>query len=149
MDGLASVSDASSPFTATFNTTTLPNGSRAITATAFDAAGNSQSASITVNVQNASQAFAISQSVVGQDKSVADATRRNWIDLTLSGLVGTPTFAAKLATNTSWSAKTPLVLGNNTFRVYVNSANTDYDASATCSACTGTKTVQVRFKTLP
>jgi len=150
VDGLASVSDASSPFTATFNTTALPNGSRAITATAFDAAGNSQSTSVTVNVQNAAQqAFAISKSVVGQDKSATDSTKRNWIDLTLSGLVGTPTFAAKLATNTSWSAKTPLALGNNTFRVYLNSANTDYDASATCSACTGTKTVQVRFKTLP
>jgi len=93
--------------------------------------------------------FNIASSVVGQNKTVADTTKRNWIDLTLTGVVGNPTFAAKLTTNTSWSAKTTLALGNNVFRVYVNSANTNYDASATCGACSPASTKQVSFKTLP
>lgn len=149
-NGVAIGSDTTSPYSASFNTSGIANGAITFKATAYDLAGNTESASVSANVQNqAAQTFAILSSVVGQNKTVADTTKRNWIDLTLVGLMGNPTFAAKLTTNTSWSAKTPLALGNNTFRVYVNSANTNYDASATCGACSPASTKQVSFKTLP
>jgi hypothetical protein len=44
--------DTTSPFSATWNTTTASNGSHTLTARARDAAGNSASASVTVTVNN-------------------------------------------------------------------------------------------------
>jgi len=53
VDGTQIANDVASPYTATWNTTTAANGNHTVTATARDAAGNSASASITVNVYNA------------------------------------------------------------------------------------------------
>lgn len=140
----------------TLNYGDLGTGNVKLDVYAFDADGNQGYATrtFTQGVQPPPPppppaVFNIASSVVGQNKTVADTTKRNWIDLTLTGVVGTPTFAAKLTTNTSWSAKAPLALGNNVFRVYVNSANTNYDASATCGACSPASTKQVSFRTLP
>ena len=53
VDGVLLAGDNSSPYTFSWNTTALSNGVHTLTATAQDAAGNSQSASIQVTVSNA------------------------------------------------------------------------------------------------
>jgi thermitase len=52
VDGVHQGSDTSSPFSYSWNTTTVTNGSHTLSATATDAAGNSSSASVTVTVNN-------------------------------------------------------------------------------------------------
>jgi hypothetical protein len=54
VDGTLKSTDTSSPHSAIIDTTTLSNASHTLTATAYDAAGNSQAASVTVTVNNAS-----------------------------------------------------------------------------------------------
>ncbi|HVY35731.1 MAG TPA: Ig-like domain-containing protein, partial [Candidatus Paceibacterota bacterium] len=46
------VSDTTSPYTTTLDTTSLPNGSYTFTATVYDAAGNSGTTAVTVTVSN-------------------------------------------------------------------------------------------------
>jgi len=54
VDGAVVASDTSAPFAATLDTTTLANASHALTARAFDAAGNAgTSATVTITVANA------------------------------------------------------------------------------------------------
>jgi predicted amidohydrolase len=48
--------DTTAPYSVSWNTTTAPNGSHTLVATAFDAAGNSASSSRSVNVSNATAA---------------------------------------------------------------------------------------------
>src|SRR5439155_5214370 len=45
--------DSAAPYSASFNTTAVANGSHTLSAVARDAAGNTSSASVTVNVANA------------------------------------------------------------------------------------------------
>ncbi|NCU05071.1 MAG: hypothetical protein GXC73_13905, partial [Chitinophagaceae bacterium] len=52
VDGSASSSSTSSPFTNVWNSATVPNGTHTLTVTAKDAKGNSKSTSIQVNVNN-------------------------------------------------------------------------------------------------
>lgn len=52
VDGTLKNTDSAAPFTTTIDTTTLTNASHTFTATAYDAAGNSQPASVTVTVNN-------------------------------------------------------------------------------------------------
>jgi hypothetical protein len=51
-DGVLLADDTSSPYSTTWNTANVPDGSHTITATARDAAGKSATASVIVNVQN-------------------------------------------------------------------------------------------------
>jgi hypothetical protein len=52
IDGSAAASDTASPYTFAWNTNAVPNGSHTLTATAIDAAGNSNAVSISVIVNN-------------------------------------------------------------------------------------------------
>lgn len=52
LDGTFKLSDTGSPYNYSFDSKTLANGSHTISAKAYDAAGNTKTASITVNVQN-------------------------------------------------------------------------------------------------
>ncbi len=52
VDGSQIGTDTSSPYSVNWNTTSLSNGNHTIEVTATDAAGNNNSATITVNVQN-------------------------------------------------------------------------------------------------
>lgn len=52
IDGADAVTDTSSPYTFAWNTDAVPNGSHTLTATAIDSAGNSNSVSISVVVNN-------------------------------------------------------------------------------------------------
>jgi hypothetical protein len=53
VDNGSTQTDSATPYAFTLNTTTLANGSHTLTATAYDAAGNSRAASIMVLVDNA------------------------------------------------------------------------------------------------
>ena len=53
VNGVQLASDISSPYGFSWDSTRLPNGNATLTAYAYDAAGNSSSSSITVNVSNA------------------------------------------------------------------------------------------------
>jgi hypothetical protein len=52
VDGAVKVTDTASPYTANLDTTAYADGSHTITATAFDAAGNTKAQQVTVTVQN-------------------------------------------------------------------------------------------------
>jgi hypothetical protein len=52
VDGVQKGNDATSPFSLTWDSTSVPNGAHTLSATASDAAGNSSTASITVTVNN-------------------------------------------------------------------------------------------------
>jgi subtilisin family serine protease len=52
IDGVAAATDTSSPYTFAWNTNVILNGSHMLTATAVDAAGNSNTASVSVIVNN-------------------------------------------------------------------------------------------------
>jgi microcystin-dependent protein len=51
-DGVLLVDDTTSPYSTTWNSTTVPDGSHQLTATARDAAGKTATASVTVTVEN-------------------------------------------------------------------------------------------------
>jgi hypothetical protein len=55
LDGVLKQTDTSSPYTFSWDTTTATNASHTLTAKAYDAAGNTASASVTVAVNNATQ----------------------------------------------------------------------------------------------
>ena len=52
MDGVLIGGDSSAPYTFSWNTTTVANGTHTLTATALDAAGNTANAALSVNVTN-------------------------------------------------------------------------------------------------
>jgi Bacterial Ig domain/Right handed beta helix region/Fibronectin type III domain len=52
LDDSLKLTDSSAPYNYSFDSKTLSNGSHTITATAYDAAGNTETATITVNVNN-------------------------------------------------------------------------------------------------
>ncbi len=56
VDGKLTNTERSAPYTCTWDTRTVANGTHVLTARAFDAAGNSASASVDVNVANAASA---------------------------------------------------------------------------------------------
>jgi hypothetical protein len=96
--------------------------------------------------------FRVSSFSVGQNKTVKESTKRNWVDLTLAGVVGVPTFQAKARSSSSWSTKSgadALNLGNNVYRIFFYYANTDYDVRANCSGCSPVASATVQLKTLP
>ena len=144
--------DTTAPYSAVYATTAANNGARVLKAVATDAAGNVGESTLGVTVSNGVQPFSISAFSVGQDKTVADSTKRNWIDLDLVGLVGTPTFAGKASTSTSFTNKAGgdvVSLGSGKYRVFFWYANTNYDVSTTCGACSPSTTRVQSFKTLP
>lgn len=145
----------------TYNFGVFPSGNLVLLARAYDLDGNITRIDRTIQVGAVEPppppppppaSFGIASSVVGQDKTVADATKRNWIDLTLTNVVGTPTFQAKAAANTSWSSKAgadAVSRGNGVWRIFFWNANTLYDVAALCNSCSPQGRAQVQFRTLP
>jgi chitodextrinase len=91
-NGLIGSEDTSSPYSASWNTTTLSNGSHQITAIARDAAGNTQTAStVTVNVSNAPAVDTTPPSVpsgLGSSGITTTSFTLNWNASTDSGTNG-------------------------------------------------------------
>lgn len=144
-------SDTSVPYSAVYATTAANNGSRVLKAIATDAAGNTGEGTVTVSVSNSVQQFNILSSSVGQNKA-APATKREWIDLKLTGLVGTPTFQGRAVTNTAWSAKTgadAVLQANGDWRIFFFNPNTNYEVKAICTACSPVVEKIQAFKSLP
>jgi len=151
--GISQVTDTTSPYTSVIDVSQLPNGSRSFQATAFDAAGNSASASVAVNVQNQqAQSFGIESFTVGQNKTVTDTTKRNWIDLKLVNVIGNPTFQGRAVTNTAWSTKAgadAVKQANGDWRIFFFNANTNYEVKAICGSCSPYAEKIQAFKSLP
>jgi hypothetical protein len=145
--------DTVSPYSAVYATTASDNGSRVIKATVYDAVGNQSSSSVNITVSNpVAQGFDIASFVVGQNKAVTDATKRNWIDLTLTGLVGAPTFQGRAVVNAAWSTKAgadAVSLGGNVWRIFFFNANTNYEVKALCNSCSPKAEKTQAFKSLP
>jgi len=74
VDGTSVGSSASAPYSATWNTASLPNGSHQVTATASDAAGNTASQSATVTVSNPVTAVTLPVEVVGPNGTTKAVT---------------------------------------------------------------------------
>ncbi len=79
-----------SPYSIPLNTTTLTNGSHVITATASDAAGNTSTASITLNVQNTIPSPPTPSAPVANDNGTwiyQDALQNPWINASWSATI--------------------------------------------------------------
>ena len=74
VDGTSVGSSASAPYSATWNTASLPNGSHQVTATASDAAGNTASQSATVTVSNPVTSVTLPVEVVGPNGTTKAVT---------------------------------------------------------------------------
>lgn len=151
--GVLLSSSTSAPYSTLWDTRTVNNGTVQVRAVAYDAAGNFSESSLGVTVNNpVAQSFGIASSIVGQDKTVADSTKRNWIDLTLTGVVGTPTFQGKALANTSWSTKAgadAVKQPSGAWRIFFFNANTDYQVKAMCKSCSPYAEKIQAFKSLP
>jgi fibronectin type 3 domain-containing protein len=89
LDGSLKMTDTTAPYNYSFDSKTLINGSHTLTAKAFDAAGNSQSATITINVNNADTTPP--NAPTGLTANAANATTVNltWNAATDSGINAT------------------------------------------------------------
>ncbi|HJP96312.1 MAG TPA: PA14 domain-containing protein [Candidatus Saccharimonadales bacterium] len=98
--------DTTAPYTFSWNSTGVANGTHTITATAFDAAGNSTPTSMQVNVQNAT-----SQPPTPAAGNGLQATYFNNADFTGSQVTRTDK-----TINFNWGTGSPAsAIGNNTF----------------------------------
>ena len=88
--------DTSSPYSVSWNTTSVPNGLHALTATARDAAGNTTtSSSVSITVNNVTQSFDFSISNGGSKSVTAGSPVTNTINATLvSGNTQSVSFSA-------------------------------------------------------
>jgi hypothetical protein len=146
-------SDATAPYSVTWNTSAVANGTAQLRVVAYDVAGNFGEAShgVTVNNVVVPAGFNIASFVVGQNK-LAPATKREWIDLKLTGLVGNPTFQGRAVVNTAWSSKAgadAVRQANGDWRIFFHNPNTNYEVKAICTACVPVAEKIRAFKSLP
>ncbi len=95
-----SVTDTSAPYSTTWNTATVANGSRTITATATDDDGATSSATSTVNVNNGGTPGCINGSFAAADlpKTIADnATATSTLAVTGNGTVASLALSLNLS----------------------------------------------------
>jgi hypothetical protein len=85
VEGTLSLTATFSPFSFAWNSTAKPNGSHTLTAKAYDAAGNSTSASVTVNVDTIAPVVAITSPVNGSRAKTYEV-----IDVSATGNVSVP-----------------------------------------------------------
>jgi len=89
VDGTLAATDTSAPYSLTWNTSTASNGSKTLSARAYDAAGNTADASITVTVAN------------GTTVTTAPATTTTTVAATTTTTVRTTTTTTVRATTTT------------------------------------------------
>lgn len=123
--------DTTSPYSISWNTTTVANGSYNLTAKAFDAAGNvATSSPVAVTVSNTSSASTITERFTGSVSSSGTASTYFYLDVTDPGTV---------SLNLSWSATADLDMylynpsGTEVARAYTtsNPENISYNATTT------------------
>lgn len=148
--------DTTSPYSISWATTGVANGVYAISAKATNSSlmvGTSPN--VNANVVNGVVVTPLRfvSVTAGQDNSVTDITKRNWIRVQINPEAASKvlTFAAKASTNVAWTVKAGTSLrkiSNEIYDIFLNSPNVSYDVKVGCVSCTPTSIIST-IKTLP